>query len=267
MTSVAFSAVLAMFNDERHLAECLSSLKLCEEIIVIDLGSTDNSRAIAEQFGATILTHPHVPFGQLAHPAGYDAARNDWLFVMDPDEVVEEATFTLAAEAIQANADLAAIQLPMQNYFLGKALTTTIWGVGDKGVSIVNRKRTRLVTVVHDQCHPLPGYKTIKLSSPRPLVRHFWVDDLGRMFEKHLRYIRCEGESRYVRGERYSVRSSYRTLRQSFMTNFIELKGWKGGWRGWFLSAFHLWYTCGALLSLKRFQQEKEARHAREISG
>jgi glycosyltransferase involved in cell wall biosynthesis len=256
MNQVRFSAIVVTFNEERRLPECLSSLKYCDEIFAIDLGSTDRSRQIAEQCGAKVLSHPKVSIGEHARHVGYEASVNDWVFVVDPDEVVEKETFSLAIEAINANPKLAVIRLPMQNYFLGKALLTTIWGVGEAN-RIVHRRRIRLVKLVHDSNYALPGYDTVTLSSPRKLLRHYWVDSFAQMFEKHLRYIKLEGEARFDKGERFSIRRCCRALRDSFKSNFIQMHGWKGGWRGWFLSIFHVWYTLGAWLSLRRFQNNR----------
>jgi glycosyltransferase involved in cell wall biosynthesis len=256
MPRIRFSAVVVMYNEERRLFECLSSLKSCDQIIAIDLGSTDRSCEIAERCGARILKHRRVPIVEQVRHVGYENAVNDWIFVVDPDEVVEQETFALASEAINFNPRLAAIKLPMQNYFLGKALSTTIWGHGEKGPSIVHRRRIRQVTMVHDDRHALPGYETVTLSSPKHLLRHYWVDGFAQMLEKHLRYLGQEGEARYDKGERFSIRECWRSVRDSFLTNFIRLNGWKGGWRGWFLSAFHVWYTMGCMLSLRRFQKQ-----------
>lgn len=252
---IEFSAVVVMFNEERRLFECLTSLKACREIIAIDLGSSDRCKEIAERAGAIVLTHPRVEIGERARQLGYDTSTNDWIFIVDPDEVIDSETFELARKAIRSDPELAAIHLPMQNYFLGKPIRETVWGLRGKSPSIVHRKRIHRVTQVHDSCYALPGYHAATLETPRILLRHYWVESLSAMIEKHLRYIRLEGEARSLKGERFTVRHTCRKLRYSFLQNFVDLNGWKGGWRGWFLSFFHVCYTLGAMLSLRRFER------------
>jgi len=75
------SAVLATLNDERRLGETLAALVpaavdgLVRQVIIADAGSTDQTGAIADDCGATIVT------GDLQ--AGLAEAREAWVLVLD----------------------------------------------------------------------------------------------------------------------------------------------------------------------------------------
>jgi glycosyltransferase involved in cell wall biosynthesis len=90
------------YNSGATLRRSLASLASFEDIIVCDGGSTDETLAIAEEYGARIITQDPAyrhPNGTLADYAGVrnqcvEAGRHDWFFYIDSDE---EATPELVA--------------------------------------------------------------------------------------------------------------------------------------------------------------------------
>lgn len=81
---------------ENDIGRCLSSVwKIADELLVGDTGSTDNTKAIAELYGATIIDLPPVT----EHPEGFAGTRNevlkratgDWFLWIDSDEALQNA--------------------------------------------------------------------------------------------------------------------------------------------------------------------------------
>ncbi|MGG3309125.1 glycosyltransferase [Paenibacillus lautus] len=77
-------------NEERFLARCLKSVEgLVEEIIIVDTGSTDNTKEIAESFGAEIYTFEWVNDFSKARNEALKYAQSDYILVLDADEYLE----------------------------------------------------------------------------------------------------------------------------------------------------------------------------------
>ncbi len=80
------SCLIHTMNDERTLGRTLEVLRACDEIVVVDHGSTDNTVRIARQYGARVV--PGV--------AGVDKGayavdcRNDWVLCLLPAETINE---------------------------------------------------------------------------------------------------------------------------------------------------------------------------------
>lgn len=55
MQEPRISAVLITKNEAANLADCLESLRFCQEWVVLDSQSTDNTVAIAQRFGCTVI--------------------------------------------------------------------------------------------------------------------------------------------------------------------------------------------------------------------
>jgi glycosyltransferase involved in cell wall biosynthesis len=79
------SAVVTTFNNAGTLLDCLASLAFCEEIIVLDSDSSDDTRKIAEQFGARIFIEPFKGYA-LQKQSAIDKATHDWILLLDADE-------------------------------------------------------------------------------------------------------------------------------------------------------------------------------------
>jgi glycosyltransferase involved in cell wall biosynthesis len=82
------SVVVAAYNEARHIGALLQSLERQTsrplDVIVVDDGSTDDTAAIAEREGATVLRLPHRGTA-LARNAGAGAARGEILVFLDGD--------------------------------------------------------------------------------------------------------------------------------------------------------------------------------------
>lgn len=77
------------------------------------------------------------------------------------------------------------------------------------------------------------------------------------MFEKHWRYIKFEGESRYNAGQRFSWRSMLRNTAGNLKVNLINDRGLYGGFTGIFLSFFFGWYIFMGWLSLRKYERRQ----------
>ena len=83
------SAALIVRNEARHLGACLASIAgLVDEIVVVDTGSTDDSRDIARCFGAVLHEIAWTDDFAAARNTALDQARGDWVLYIDADEGV-----------------------------------------------------------------------------------------------------------------------------------------------------------------------------------
>lgn len=99
-TGVKISVTILTKNGAKRLADVLAALKWCDEVVVLDTGSTDRTLEIACGFSDVTLHElvgPFPGFGR-AHRRAVALCRNDWILSIDSDEVLTEA---LAAELIR----------------------------------------------------------------------------------------------------------------------------------------------------------------------
>lgn len=87
--TTTLSVVLATFNEEKMLPDCLNSIKdIASEIIIADGSSTDKTVAIAKSFGAHIIATTNKPNFHINKQMAIEAASSDWVLQLDADERV-----------------------------------------------------------------------------------------------------------------------------------------------------------------------------------
>jgi len=84
------SSCLIVKNESENIARCLESQQnIADEIIVVDTGSTDNTKEIASKFGAKILDYAWDNNFSNAKNYALDHATGDWIIFLDADEYLE----------------------------------------------------------------------------------------------------------------------------------------------------------------------------------
>jgi tetratricopeptide (TPR) repeat protein len=90
---VRLSAALLVRDEADHLRRCLTSLQgIVDEVVVVDTGSADDSVAVAESFGATVLHRPWDDDFSAARNLGLDHVTGDWVLYIDADEHLSPTT-------------------------------------------------------------------------------------------------------------------------------------------------------------------------------
>ena len=98
------SACMIVKNEEEFLPNCLNSIKdAVDEIIIVDTGSTDNTIAIAKNFGAKVYHHPWNDSFSEARNRYLNYASGDWILQIDADEELEQADIPKLRIAISDN--------------------------------------------------------------------------------------------------------------------------------------------------------------------
>jgi glycosyltransferase involved in cell wall biosynthesis len=185
MGITSISAVLCVRNEERQLAQCLSTIGFADEIVIVLDRSTDGSKAIAERYGARIVEGAFEREGERRH-AGIEAAQGPWIFEIDADERV---TGELSSEILRTVAKSKADRhlIPVDNY-VGSHLIRYGWGgaFGKGAYAGLFQKGTK-----HwgsQRVHPklrLIGNAGPRLQSP---LKHYVDSNIGDMVARLNRY-------------------------------------------------------------------------------
>lgn len=257
MSDLRFSGVVVCFNEARHLESCLNHLGFCDERVVIDLGSTDDSVAVAEAAGARVVRHDWVPVVERVRAFAAAQAAHDWVVFLDPDMVFPQAAVPDIEALIANHPQLAMIGIAYQNYFKGRPLRHGRWG-GCTGVypAILHRERVELTTGVHRGVMARPEFKTLDL--PRDaghVITHYWSDSWRALLAKAQRYLREEGPARYGKGERITTLMQLQNSARMLWRSLITRRGYRDGLDGVGLCLLATYYQWQSDTSLARYQR------------
>lgn len=160
------SVCIITLNAERSLNACLESLNGFQDITVMDSGSTDKTRCIAEKFGVRWVEEPWLGFGPQKNKC-LEYAVNDWILFVDADEQLSHA-LTIEIQNLNFTDPNQCFQVYRENYLVGQKIRFSKWG-RDSVIRIFNRKKTRFHDLpVHESV--IPTSCVTMLSSP--MIHH-----------------------------------------------------------------------------------------------
>src|SRR6266550_5804452 len=83
--AMKITASIITLNEADNIREACESVAWADEILIVDSESTDQTRQIAADCGARVMTNPWPGFSKQKQFA-VDAASHDWIFSLDADE-------------------------------------------------------------------------------------------------------------------------------------------------------------------------------------
>jgi len=119
------SVIIQTYNSDKHLRQCLESIRGFDEIIICDMYSNDNTLSIAKEYGATIVMHEPCGIVEPARNFAIHQASLDWILVVDSDEVIPEELKNYLYQIIDSEICPDAIYLPRKNYFMNRFMNAS----------------------------------------------------------------------------------------------------------------------------------------------
>lgn len=116
------SVVINTYNAGKYLEKVLESVKGFDEIVLCDMESTDSTIEIARKYGCKIVTFPKGNH-RSAEPArnfANQSASNDWILVVDADELIPRELQDYLYGMIKKPDCPAGLFIPRKNFFMGR---------------------------------------------------------------------------------------------------------------------------------------------------
>ncbi|MBS0662255.1 MAG: glycosyltransferase family 2 protein [Verrucomicrobia bacterium] len=182
-----FSVLILTLNEERNLPACLASVRECDDVVVLDSGSTDRTVELAQAAGARVFTRKFDDFaGQRNYGQTAIPFRHAWVFHLDADE---QMTPELIAECkAQAGAGVDGFMVAPRMLFRGRWIPHCT-DYPAYQARFVRAPQFRFIQVGHGQ-REAPGQSLGQLKAN-------YLHDLSaggedEWLEKHRRYARAE---------------------------------------------------------------------------
>jgi glycosyltransferase involved in cell wall biosynthesis len=160
MITLSFCAIVK--NEAQNLARCLASVKpYVDELVVVDTGSTDETIAIAQQYGAKVSHFEWCDDFALARNYACFLASGDWILTLDADEELEVSQENWKAQLLEsASENIVAFSLGLRD-------------VGNEATEMQTPRLFRNLPSAQyrDRYHEYLTYEGQALSTSHPLVK------------------------------------------------------------------------------------------------
>ena len=229
------SVVILTFNSQKYLQEVLESTNFADEVIVVDSGSKDSTRQICDGF-SNVKFHEQDWLGFGAQKQrGVDLAKNEWIFVLDSDEVI---TNELKNEIIDTLKEpkFSAYNVARLNFFFGKAIKN-MGLYPDYTVRLFNKNFAKFDgRAVHEKV--ILNDNSQKLGVLKNHFLHYAYESIEQFIAKQNRY-----SSLGAKGAKSSKFKAVLNPAWTFFKLFFLKGGWREGWRGYVIARLYAQYT------------------------
>lgn len=183
------SVVILTLNEEINIDACLDSCAWCDDVHVLDSGSVDRTRDIAQARGARVWVNPFESFGKQRNWAIDNIpVKHEWIFHLDADERFTPEIVREMQQRLLLAPGEAGYMAPSKFMFMDKWLKRS-GGYPTFQMRLFHKGRMRFTDYGHGQREDTVG-KVGRLDSP--YLHYSFSKGLFDWFDKHNRYSSLE---------------------------------------------------------------------------
>jgi glycosyltransferase involved in cell wall biosynthesis len=283
---VPVSVLIPIKNEAENLPRCLACVQWADEIFVVDSQSTDNSAEVAERHGAKVVqfefngTWPkkknwaleHLPF------------KNDWVFILDADEVLPAEAGVEIANAIRTASAIAGYWINRRFFFLGRWLRYSYYPNWNLRLFRHSLGRYERLTIAETRSGDNEVHEHVIVEGPtgrmQSEIDHYAFPSIEVFIEKHNRYSNWEARvsadkflhsssdelsaapvERRRRLKMLSHRLPFRPLLR-FLYIYVWQKGFLDGRDGYYFARLHAIYEFLSVAKTYELRRRSETRDA-----
>jgi glycosyltransferase involved in cell wall biosynthesis len=243
------SAVIITHNEAINLKYTLRQLHWCDEIIIVDSYSTDDTIAICKAHGCKIFYRMFNGYGEQKHFA-IEQASNDWVLCIDADEYLTQALVDELREELNDTGDNQGYMVPMNLVFLGREFK---YGKESHRyfLRLFNKKRCHQgMEKVHENFKVLGPVKKV-----RNLIRHYSYRGVDQYLIKLERYSTLGAETNIESGKKRPQALVYISIPYYFIRYYLMDGNILNGKEGFYWSMLSSFYHFIKYLKMQDIMQ------------
>lgn len=246
------TAIVLTYNEQRHIKDCIESIKWADQILVVDSGSSDDTVNIAQKSGARVIHH--------AMQEGFAAQRNfaisqavtEWVLFVDADERISPQLAEEIRQIVKLGRRIAC-EISRRNIAFGCLLKHGGW-YPDYCLRLYPRDAVSYTGIVHERA--VVNIPVKRLKNP---LDHYTYDDWNRYFVKFNSYTTLMADQLYTNGKRANFFSIIFRPGWAFFRTYILKLGFLDGKMGFIMAVFHYFYTMAKYVKLYYMQRSDKA--------
>lgn len=232
-TKSTISLVINTKNEEENLKACINSAKsIVDEIVVVDMQSTDNTVDIAKKLGVRVYRINDSGYVEPARNFALSKATKDWILLLDADERLT-STLRRKIPALIDQGDYDGFYLPSKNYLLGKWIQHGMWWPDFK-LKVFRKGSVHWSREIHSQPKLTGKSLTLEPQSDNAFIHNNIqnISGLMKMVSDH------SSKEENLKKVNLTADELVQYLDKEFQWRYLEHKGYKDGLHGFILAKF-----------------------------
>jgi glycosyltransferase involved in cell wall biosynthesis len=224
------AACIVCRNEATKLADCLDSVDWADEILVMDLESTDESAAVARDRRATVIRREPFPIVEPLRDEIASHASSEWVLALDPDERVTPGLAAALRDAA-ARSDIDAVVMPRMNIDFGWPSSAA----HQRFEPQLRMYRRSAVSWPHfpNRLPDVPKDRVLRLPDRDDLVlTHLRNVSVAETADRLVRYAPAQGAAMLAEGQEFSAGAMGRALWRQVKRHLIDARAWRDGMPG-----------------------------------
>ncbi|MGA7236297.1 MAG: glycosyltransferase family 2 protein [Bryobacteraceae bacterium] len=231
------TATIITLNEERNIARAIESLRCCDEILVLDSGSTDRTLQLAENLGARVFEAGWRGYSGQKNWAA-EQASNDWILSLDADEALSEALEAEIWNLKKSGPRHDGYTMPRLARYLGRWILHSGW-YPDRKIRLYERSKGRWVgDFVHESVH-VDG----RVGQLESNILHFTCESLSEHIKTMERYTTLAAQEIAARQIQVPLWRVLMDPQWTFLKSFVVQRGFLDGREGLTIAYMAAFYT------------------------
>lgn len=234
------SAVIVVKNNPPFLFKVIDSINdLVKTIIIVDIGmSSKLADKLRENSEVKIIKlEQEVPYVELIREKTKDFIDTDYVFFLDPDEIVPPKLKTIIKSHL-ISYDF--FRIPRKNIIFGRWIKHSRWWP-DYQIRLFKKNKVKWPKIIHRQPRVTGRGYEIEAKEEFALI-HQNYKNLDEYLEKARRYAKYEAKELYEEKRIYTFTDTIKKSLNEFVSRYFAAQGYKDGIQGFVLSILQLIY-------------------------
>jgi glycosyltransferase involved in cell wall biosynthesis len=252
MDKLPISLVVITFNEAQNIERCLRAADFCDELLVIDSGSTDQTLEIARSLGAKVIHRDWTGYRDQKN-FGSERAVHPWILCIDADEVVSpELRSSIRAEFIRG-ASVDAYEINRHSIYAGKLINHSGWY--PQWRLFLYRKGKAVWA--GEEPHTTVSFKGERRAKLSGDLYHYTYANIRQHVVKNLAAAQDWANAMYAAGRRAGIPDLLFRGPWSFFRSYILLLGFLDGFYGFVIATSAAYYTFTKYAMLREKRRAK----------
>jgi glycosyltransferase involved in cell wall biosynthesis len=240
------SALIHTKNSEKTVVQALNSVRWADEIVVVDMNSSDTTVNICKHYTDNIYYFDDVGYVEPARNFGISKVTGDWVLILDADEEIPASLIDKLRKLTESEMDV--WELPRKNILFGHWIQHAGWWP-DYNVRFFRKGHVDWPREIHAQPKTEGKRERLPAKEEYAIIHHNYptVSEFITRMDKYTSITASE--------KRKFEHSPLVAFWHEFQSRFLAKEGYKDGNPGLYVSLLQSMYE--AVVRIKQWEADK----------